>query len=551
MKHFFSFSLALLALPGLMRAQWTTPDVNTIVRAAEGNDATTPLIAEGPDGSTYVSWFENADGAYQLRMQRLAADGTREWDDAGLIVSAHPQNSAIFRYDLKADLEGNAIVAFQDERTGALDIVAYKIGPDGSFLWGADGIELPTPGTTGLAPVIGVLSNNDAVIAWNADGSPDFIALQKVGADGTAAWGSPMTITDASPLARPKVIASGTGFIVQYVRQGATFLAPGTMYAMRYADDATPVWAGPVVVSTKTIAGFFFPEPVSDGHDGFYLAFNTSNPVSNTLTDVYAQRVRDDGTTWSAEGTRLDDSNTTQKFTAGKALALISDANGLMVPLQVTNTAQSQSGVSVQRLDINGALQLGTTAVTVLPVSATAVYPSDITPVADGAVILHTTGDFGQVHLAATRVDLSGGAVWTPAQLDLSTVNSNKDDVQVTAVRNEQAVAVWQDDRTISGLYAQRIAGLDVTTGVVAHANDSGIRLETNPSSMPVLLAAAPIPAGTDIRVCDAQGRMVLQRTVTAQQQRILLPISGLAEGLYTVTVADPVHPTVLRWVNR
>lgn len=549
MKHLFSLAL-LLATPGIAFSQWTTPDVNTPVRAAEGNDATTPLIAPGPDGGTYACWFENADGAYQLRMQLLAADGTRQWDDDGLIVSAHPQNSAIFRYDLKADLEGNAIVAFQDERTGVLDIVAYKIGPDGSFLWGEDGIELHTPGTTGLAPVIGVLSNNDAIIAWNADSSPDYIAFQKVTADGSLPWGDPASLMDTNPLARPKIIASGTGFILQFVQQGATFLAPGTMRAMRYDANAAPVWAGPITVSTKTIAGFYFPEPVSDGNDGFYLAFNTSNPDNGSLTDVYAQRVYADGTRWSDEGTRLDGSSTTQKFTAGKALAVISDADGVMVPLQTTNTAQSQSGVAVQRVGADGSLPLGGTAVQVIPISAAGVYPSDITPVADGAVIVHTTGDFGQVHIAATRVDLSGTPVWTPAQTDLCTVSSNKDDVQVTAVRNEQAVVVWQDDRTPSGIYAQNIAGLDVATGVQAGISDQGLRLETNPTSMPVLLAATPIPAGTVIRVCDSGGRMVLQRTVAAQQQRIFLPVSGLAKGLYTVTVADPAHPAVLRWMN-
>ncbi|MEO8734394.1 MAG: hypothetical protein ABI373_08685, partial [Flavobacteriales bacterium] len=138
------------------QAQWTTDlTTNTYMRAVSSGDVNTPQVADGPDGSTYSCWFENnSEHGYQLRMQRLDASGNRMWPDTALVVSDQPQNSAIFRYQMKSDADGNAVVAFQDERTGSLDIVAYKIGPDESFLWGANGIELPTPGTTGLAPVV-------------------------------------------------------------------------------------------------------------------------------------------------------------------------------------------------------------------------------------------------------------------------------------------------------------------------------------------------------------------------------------------------------------
>ncbi|MCB0768618.1 MAG: hypothetical protein KDB95_15520, partial [Flavobacteriales bacterium] len=152
----------LLSTP--LTAQWTTPDINTPVSATTGVGAATPLSAPGPDGSTYVTWFES-DGGYVLKMQRLDADGNALWVPGGIIVSDEDQNTALFRYDFKSDHEGNAIVAFQDERSGTLDVVAYKIGEDGTDLW-SGGLPLPTPDATGLAPTIGVLADDRLVFAW-------------------------------------------------------------------------------------------------------------------------------------------------------------------------------------------------------------------------------------------------------------------------------------------------------------------------------------------------------------------------------------------------
>ena len=127
-------------------AQWTTPTENTRVSGTGSVEAATPMSAPGPDGSTYITWFEGASG-YRLMMQRLDADGFALWDAGGIVVSDEPQNSALFRFDFTSDNAGNAIVAFQDERSGNLDVVAYRAAPDGTMLWG-DGIALTTPGST-------------------------------------------------------------------------------------------------------------------------------------------------------------------------------------------------------------------------------------------------------------------------------------------------------------------------------------------------------------------------------------------------------------------
>lgn len=547
--------LTLLSLAPLsaLHAQWTTDvSVNTPVRTVQAGEASVPLVADGPDGSTYFSWFENGGGAYQLRMQRLDAGGNRLWPDTGLVVSAHPQNSAVYRYDLKADKDGNAVVAFQDERTGQLDIVAYKISPDGSFLWGPDGVELPSPGTTGMAPAVAPLTNGNVAISWNMNSDPRTVGVQLVGPSGEVLLASPIVVSAAVNMVNLMPVATSDGGFILFhgVSAGGFGLPPWVLYAQRYDVDGNAVWAHPVQVSTKQIPFFHFPHAVPDGHDGFYVAFNTGNPVNPGITDVYVQRVRGDGSTWSAEGTRLDDGNSTQKFSGGRGVALINDDDGLMVALQVTDIGQNQSGVSVQRLDTAGVRQLGDQAVTVIPVSAQSVQPWDISATGDGAVVLHATGGFDQVTLAATRVALDGTPAWEPAQRDICTLGSGKDDMQLSGLQDGQMVAAWQDGRSPAGIYAQNIPDLDIGTTVAGPlADQADLRLEQNPSATPVVLLPAGLARGR-LAVFDMQGRQLFGMALPAVTDRVELPLGDLPSGVYAIRVQGGGPGRALRWVK-
>lgn len=542
-------ALLFLLIVGSAQAQWTTDvSLNTTVRAAQAINISSHLVADGPDGSTYVSWFENRDGNYQLRMQRLDADGGRMWPDSGLVVSAFPQNSAIFRYDLKSDLFGNAIVAFQDERTGSLDIVAYLISPDGEFLWGPDGVQLPTDGSTGLSPSVAGLRSGNTVVAWNTNDTPGRIAFQLVDPEGNLLLSPASEISANTRVSRPVPVATNDGgFILQYELEGGEFLSPSTMYARRYDEFGLEAWHDPVRVSTKTIAGFYFPRPAPDGQDGFYVAFNTANPNNPGISDVYIQRVRADGSLWSTQGTRLDNSDNVQKFTAGKGLAWINDDDGLMVPLQVTDIAQGQSAVAVQRVDTAGALPLGPAVPTII-FSGSYTTPVDIASTLDGALIIQSTSVLNSDLLKAKRVDLSGAAVWSPALQDVSSANSTKGDVVVTSVREGQAVVVWDDDRALNGVYAQNIT--ELTTGVASLPTGSAaLRLEQNPTDNPVLLLENGLCPTRGLAVFDTQGRKVYGSMVPATD-RLALPLSGLMPGVYTIRVIGNGRMGTVRWVK-
>ncbi|MCB9170265.1 MAG: T9SS type A sorting domain-containing protein [Flavobacteriales bacterium] len=541
--------LACVVVAGIANAQWTNDTLqNTTIRDAAQQPAVTPLMCDGPNGSTYVSWFETQGGQYVLKMQRLDADGYLQWQSDGLLISDHPQNSALFRYDLATDIDGNAIVAFQDERSGQLDIVAYKIGPDGTFLWGADGIELTAPSSTqGLSPVIGVLTNNDAVIAWNANSANgSWVALQRIDPMGNVEWTVPHTITGNFNYTRPKVVpTSSGGYILHYVQEsGGGFPPLSTMFAQRSDAMDQSIW-GPVQVSSRTIPFFFFPEPVGDGHDGYYVAFQTSNPIIPSESDTYLQRVRGNGTTWSTEGTELLTGTTTHRFPAGAGL--IDDAHGVLVSLKVTDQAQSSSGISVQRSDTAGTVQLGPNGTEVLPVSANYYDPTDMATTTDGGILIYREGAQSDGRIRAVRVATNGATVWAPAIRTLSSVPANKDDIACGGLRNDQLVTVWSDDRTNDGIFAQDLTGSG-SIGPVGitqfHEATELMHLVTDPADHPEIVPSDPRSV-LDLTLFDASGRRVLQARIRGRSR---MDGWDVPTGMYLIRAVTDHESTTLRW---
>ena len=542
--------------PFASTAQFTTDTIqNTLVHNVQGSDQVTPLSVTISDGRTYISWFDNSGGSYVLRMQLLNADGTAAWTPNGIIVSAYPQSTALFRYDLVTDQEDNAIVAFQDERSGSLKVVAYKVTPSGVLAWGAAGVQLTDSVADGLAPRITVTQTNHVIVAWNSTiGSAKWIAFQKISPAGNIVWSK--RIFDTSKYSRAVMVPTGTDdFLMMYVKETGNF--PGvtsTMFAQRFDTNGLPAWILPIQVSTKTIAFFFFPDLIRDGQGGFYAVFNTSNPVVPSLNDVYAQHVSSAGVVWSAAGTQLSNSSTENKSLGG---ACISNTNTLRVALQVLDGGQGNSGISFQALDQSGAVLLGATGQALKPV-VSSIYHRPLALANSGnsyiLVFTESTG-FGTDKIKALKVDDIGTNQWTYDPTICATP-SGKDDLTAGKYTAGQLVMVWADDRfnigSDNGVYAQNIQGDGsfgaVSTGLPLVSAVSSPVLYPNPGrSVNLLLPEGSAPGL--LRVVDINGREVY-RAVHSGGNLISIPTIE-TEGVYSVEWNTKGASYRLNWLNR
>ena len=551
------------------RAQWVTnPAQNTVVRDVVGVSEETPRTSPAPNGGTYVTWFETvATTNYQLRLQLLDVNGLPKFGAAGLLVSNQPQSTALYRYDLKTDNDGNALVAFQDTRnTGSTQCVIYKVSPTGQQLWGATGIPLlDATATSGLSPTIGITSANNIVVGWNAGATADanhgtkLVPLLKFSPAGTALWASPVRIQAPSRrFSRPIITAvpNSDDVVVGYVEETGSGLGISTMYAQRYNASGAAVWTAPTQVSTKTIPFAFFPEPVPDGSGGYFVQVNTGNPANANLNDVYVQRVAADGTLpWGATGTEVLAGTATLR-TSG-SLHYSAARGEVWSAVNELDGSQSQSGLTVQRLSpTTGAVQLGASGVVLQAPSSTYYTAQTLHDTGTGLILTYSQTSYSiNRSLWATKLNYQAQLAWAAGAVQLSSNVSAKLNYSTLPFASGQLVNVWADQRQDSGIYAQTIndsGQLGTLLGTRAGQNAGPLTLSPNPSLAPSLHLTAARAQTVPVVVRDLTGRLVWQAQVplVAGANAVPLAAPGLAAGIYLVEATVDGTAWRGRWVK-
>lgn len=554
----------LLAFPFLATiasAQFSNnPAVNAIVRDSAGIEEAVPICGLNPlFGKTFVSWFnQNGSGSYDFSMNTMDGNGNLLLSSSGFTVSNYPQNSAIYVYDTKVDHTNAMVTAFQDERSGQLDVVAYRMDSAGNFMYGNAGVTLfDSAATGGIAPHVGILAANDAVIAWIAQGSPkSWISFQRLTPSGSRVWSSVHRIIDSTntvSYSRPQIVPmKNEDFFLLYIRQSGSFFPPvSTMFMQRYNSAGNAVWPSPVQISSKTIGFASYPSVVPDENNGAYIAFATSNPVVSSFNDVYVQHIDENGTLWSVDGTEACTSSTTQRMSP-----TIRFENGMihpMVLIKETDGAQGSAGVTVQSFDSTGNRLLGPNGFSVTPITAAYDEAYDMRSSGNGMIIIYAEGGFGNNQLFATKIDFTGAPMWTPITLSVSTVASNKLRVQLTPVfgvaGSEQTIAVWEDERIGRGVYTQNI-NVDGTLGITTNIlnpfyNKTDISIYPNPSASNQFLRI--VSDETEfilISLYDATGRLLatsknneLLDGVNQFSLSTIFPNTKIIAGIYSVSI--------------
>ncbi|HKE49613.1 MAG TPA: hypothetical protein VKB52_16220, partial [Rhodanobacteraceae bacterium] len=177
------------------QAQWSSDPAANLVLSDRDNEQVQPKIVAIPDGGFYVSWFDNADGGYDVYLQRLDAAGNELWPHDGILV-ADRDLSSTEDYGLSIDADGNALLAFGFRDAGAVQVLAQKVAPDGSLLWGDPGVFVSDDSPDTHAPKIAGTPDGGAVVLWASSAASTIVS--KLDADGNPAWPFPKTFTPPS-----------------------------------------------------------------------------------------------------------------------------------------------------------------------------------------------------------------------------------------------------------------------------------------------------------------------------------------------------------------
>ncbi len=460
----FLAPLAVFLLTPALYAQWSDDAaVNTAVVTRSGDQAI-PKSAATADGGRWVAWFDNSAGSYQVYAQRYDSQGQEMLAPGGILVSGNPQSTSLVDWDLIAAANGDAVMVFTDTRSGGdLDVYAYRIASDGSFLWGANGVTLSTNADFEADPMAAEAANGDIVVVWDFFGAAPSIRMQRLTAGGSPLLvpGGKVIVTEngAAPGFARVIPGNGNGVIVSWIRDISFFTSNKHLRAQAFDASGNPTWAQPTAIhDAYNLPSAYSPQLLTDGSGGAVLCWHASNPARNFLFDAFVQHLDASGLELfphggvvlsSAIGMNHLDPQAAYNPTTGDIIAFWSEKDG----------NQNQSGWFAQSVSAAGLLQWGTSGEQILPVDGATKYLSSVAPLADGAVgVLGWApgGGFGADNIIATRVDAAGTQVWG-APVDIKTTLSNQSTrLSLSIDSDDRAVVFWEDARNGSDdIYAQ------------------------------------------------------------------------------------------------
>ena len=450
--------LTVAVFASVATAQWPEDPQENLVIADRVSRQTVPKVASTPDCGCYVGWFDLASGNYDVYLQRLDAAGVEQWPHNGILISAHPQDTWLVEWDLIADSNGNAVLAFSDLRDGAnLSVHAYCVSPDGQMLWGVDGVSLSTGGFMNVAPCVVQTSTGDFVFVWQSTaltGTGD-IRMQRLSPGGVEqldVGGVPIVqgTGQQAPCFQAVAPANDGSVIVSWLTY-LDYLDDKFLHAERFSAAGVSMWGGPVdVYDEVSLPAGYRPLIQADGNGGAFIIWHRT-PLS--LYNSLVQHLDADGNELFAHN-GVEVSTTPGRDHINPTFAYDPDVGNILIfwTEQWTDPATLWRywGVYGQKLSAAGARLWGDGGAELLPLSTIELRSLRSVPYADGAMLFFIdapTGDSNVNRVVGMRVDGSGNHVWPGSSVVVSSLLSTKSRLPVTIDRGGVAKLVWEDDR--------------------------------------------------------------------------------------------------------
>jgi hypothetical protein len=529
MKNVLFALFLMLMASSTMLAQWSdNPAVNTQVCGLFSEQAI-PKVAVGPGGDYYIGFFSNENQNYNVRLQRYDFQGNMLWVNNGIMVSTHPSMTWLTDWDMTVDHENHAILTWQDIRSGGNNnVVAYRISPEGEFVWGENGIMLSNSTNFDVAPKVTVTAENNAVFAWQSENN---VIIQKLNPAGQKQWGeNGITLSSADRYAWPQLMPVGNDeVILKFFEDSGPVNAPTRhILAQKFNASGNPEWIGNTVISNAGgIKAWTQILPmVNDGNDGFFISWHEDRNFTNR-DSPYAQYVNANGQVqFQANGILLATDSQNNHFYTN--LAKPANDEHVYIYWNKVNADQNQWGIFGQKLTPEGTKLWPDAGKELIPVTSNAVLPQTAISLEDEMVLLYEDYFNGiDTELKAMRIKNNGEMAWPSGSVTLSSVQSSKSHFDWAALHNDQMVFAWGDNRTGNAdIYAQNLLGNGDLGPAPAPGYISGTLSFENGTAD---ITLATITAGGSTTNPDPDGNYTLM----------------LQEGNYTLTAEHPYTETL------
>lgn len=463
----------LCAAPSAAAAvQWgTDPAINQVLSSAP-SDQNQPKLAPTPDGGFWVSWLDGIGTGWDVRVQKLDAAGVEVFAPGGLLV-ADRSFSSTQDYGLAVAENGDALLAFRDDRTGLVQISANRVTATGGFPWGATGVTLTSGSAFVAAPKVVESARGtggQVVVAWTQNND---VRLQALTGTGQPAWPGGVTLgPSVGNYGLADLQRLGEDVVVSLVHQTGGFISPRHLRAQRLDPSGAFLWgAAPVTVfgAGSLQIGNFPPMGVSGGDAVF--AWYSSSPS----LQCYVQRLDGAGTPrFQANGLPVATSPGRERVNPTAVVDPTTDELLVTWKEQIPNS--SSFGVSAQRVSLTGSRLWGSSGAAVVPVGATgADFPGVQSFDGQTLITWKEAPSFGSDRLFGAGLDPSGALVAPP--FDVASTPSVKSRIARAVAISGVGLIAWSDQRADSGDILVQALDLDGglgAPGLLINANCAG-----------------------------------------------------------------------------
>jgi len=253
-----------------------------------------PAIAVDRAGYTLAAWQDGRNGDTDVYAQRLDAAGVKLWpadlrvnSDSG---AARHRAPAIAAYENQ-----DALVIWQDDRTGDWAIYAQRIRPDGRKAWAQDVQISAATAVSPTLPTVTIGLNENAFMAWQSPSAGSVgIFLQKLDGRGNRIWPADVRVDSGGPATQresPTVaVDGGNQVFVAWCEQRSH---DAGIYAQRVGADGSRLWPEDLRVNANAgNTGQRDPQLATDQAGNAFVAWQDRR---NANADIYAQKVNPAG----------------------------------------------------------------------------------------------------------------------------------------------------------------------------------------------------------------------------------------------------------------
>ncbi len=539
---FYILSFVCICFTSTLLAQWNlNPSLNTPVCTAMQKQVDTRVKEDGM-GGVFIAWkdYRALNGLPDIYAQHIDSKGFPLWAADGVVVcedAADQSTPAI-----ETDMRGGVIIAWSDWRSGIeRDIYAQRINAAGNAVWATNGVPVTTKPLREHNEKIVSDGKGGAIIVWEQQQGTWDVWAQCIDSNGVAVWqsGGKALSTVSSNKLNPKIQKDRSGGAIvcwQDNRNGLDY----DIYAQRIKADGTMLWGSSAKIVCNATNDQFNAKIESDSiNNGCVIAWVDNRTAIDY--NIYSQKIDSNGNAkWLANGVIVCNAIGNQS-----AVDIVSNNVTNDIIYVWKDERGGDNDIYAQKLNTNGNAQWGANGVVVCSLISDQVNPNICTNMQGGAIVAWQDFSTGQWDVRSQDISTNGIMLWASNGVVVSNAVDEQSSVKNVSDGNGGSIYAWQDKRTtINDIYAHHLFNNGSPNIVQSSTLNFPVHIYPNPCTKELYVTyTSANSTAVYAKIIDVLGNEIYTQTMcssntTANEQKMQIHVEQLPAGNYYLLIS-------------